>query len=78
MLGCKVCQEELEAVAGGHGPKGLKNEKLLDAILAEQAKPYEERNEVYTRDDVTGSYQKALEEGRVLDDSWTPDGKRAS
>lgn len=78
MLGCKICKEELEAVAGGHGPKGLKNEKLLDAIQGEMAKPYEERLDIYTRDDVTGSYQKALEEGRVLDSNWAPDGKKAS
>lgn len=80
MLGCVVCKEELEAVANGVGPKGLKNEALLDAIEAEMAKPYNERPDVYTRDDVTGAYEKALEEGRVVDKNWTPssNGKRAS
>ena len=72
MLGCKVCQEELDAIAGGTGPKALKNEKLTEAILNEMAKPKIDQHPVYTREDVTGSYQKALEEGQIQDKNWTP------
>lgn len=71
-LGCKVCQEELEAIAGGAGPKGLKNEKLTDAILNEMKKPKIDQHPVYTRDDVTGTYQKALENEEIADKNWSP------
>lgn len=70
MLGCTVCEEELKVVANGHGPKGLKNEKLWLAILEETTKPLGEVHPVYTRDDVTGTYQRALDNDEIIDDQW--------
>lgn len=70
MLGCKVCQEELELVAGGSGPKGKKNEQLLEAILTAMDPNTGDVPDFYTRDDVTGTYQSAVDEGMVLDKTW--------
>jgi hypothetical protein len=72
LLGCKVCQEELDAIANGAGPKGLKNEKLTAAILTEMGKPKIDQHPVYTRDDVTGAYQAALETEAIQDKNWSP------
>lgn len=70
LLGCTVCQELLDSIAGGSDADGKKDEELWLAVLEESVKSKDERASVLTRDDVTGEYQTALDEGRVQDEDW--------
>jgi hypothetical protein len=69
-LGCSVCQELLDEIANGSGPDGKKDEELWLTVLEESTKKRDKRVSVLTRDDVTGEYQVALDEGRVRDEDW--------
>lgn len=47
---CDVCKKILEALGTGPENDGLKNEKLVGALVKELEKPEKERAEIFTTD----------------------------